>query len=144
MRVTAFCMVVALAGAAFAAGQQEPEAQAPDRRAFRLDLRQLGQPGYGPARELRLALFDSPMSRLELAMAHEQWALRNPGPTGIVVPFQMAPLRARLQFDSTVQPLLFGPWSPGWDRLTWQEKVGAGAQTSFIVWTLVQMVHHAP
>ncbi|MGD1148158.1 MAG: hypothetical protein ABR961_09435 [Thermoanaerobaculaceae bacterium] len=143
MKITAFCLVVAVAGAVFAAGQEQPAAQAPSPRAFKLDLKPLYQPGYEPARELRLALSDSPMSRLELGISREQWAARNPGPAGNVVPFQTAPLPFRFHFDATDQSLVLGPWSSKWDQLSWQEKVAAGAQTSFIGWALLEMVRHA-
>ncbi len=143
MKITVFCLLVTVAGAAFAAGQEGPGAQAPSRPAFRLDLRSLYLPGYEAAHELHLALGDSPMSRLELAVSREQWALRAPGPAGNVVPFQVAPLPFRFRADSTGQSLVFGPWNSGWDQLTWQEKVAAGAQTGFFALALIQMVRHA-
>jgi hypothetical protein len=143
MKITAFCLVVAVAGAALASGQGEPGTQAPSPRAFRLDLQPLYLPGYEPAREVRLALWDSPTSRLELAVSREQWALRNPGPTGSVVPFQAAPLPFRFRYDSAGQLLVLGPWSSKWDQLAWQDKVAAGAQTTFIAWVVFQMVRHA-
>jgi hypothetical protein len=142
MKITALCLVVAVAGAGFAAGQEEPGAQAPSPRAFKLDLQPLYLPGYEPARELRLVLWDSPMSRLELAVSREQWALRNPGPTGTVVPFQVAPLPLRFSWDRAGQLLVLGPWSPKWDKLSWGDKIAASAQTAFIAWTVIQMVRH--
>jgi hypothetical protein len=142
MRITWLCLVVAVAGAALSAGQDAPSAQAPSPRPFKLDLQPLHMPGYEPARELHLALWDSPMTRLELAVSREQWAARNPGPAGGVAPFQVAPLPFRFRFDSAGQLLVLGPWSSKWDQLTWQEKVAAGAQTSFFAWALLEMVRH--
>jgi len=142
MRVRILWFALAFASAAIAAGQEPADAPAANRRTFRLELKPLQVPGYEPARELRLALWDSAMSRLELAAAREQWALRNPGPTGSAVPFQAIQLPMHLRLDSGVQPVLLGPWNPAWGRLTWQEKVAAGAQTGLIAWTLVEMVRH--
>ena len=143
MRITAFCLAVAVAGAAFAAGQEAPGAPAPGQRVFRLDLQALYLPGYEPARELRLAAWDSPMSRLELAGLREQWALRRAGPTGSVVPFQAGRLPLTLHLDPSVRSLVLGPWNSEWDRLTWQEKVAAGAQTSFFLFVLTEIARHA-
>jgi hypothetical protein len=142
MRISAFCLVFAVAGAAFAAGQEKPGAQEPSPRAFRLDLRSLHEPGYEPGREVRLGLWDSPMSRLELAASCEQWAARNPGPTGGVVPFQVQSLPFRFRFDSNGQMLVLGPWSSKWDQLAWQDKIAAGAQTTYIAWVLLQILRH--
>lgn len=143
MRITVFCLVVVVAGTAFAAGQEAPGAQAPSPRAFKLDLQPLYLPGYEPAREVRLALWNSPMSRLELAVSREQWALRNPGPAGNVVPFQVAPLPFRFRADTGGQSLVLGPWNSGWDQLTWQEKFATGAQTTLFALVLVQIARHA-
>lgn len=143
MRITALCLVFVVTGSAFAAGQQEPGAQAPSRGAFKFELQPLCLPGYEPAREVRLALADSPMSRLELAVSREQWALRNPGSTGSIVPLQAAPLPFRFRSGSVGQYLVPGPWSPTWGQLTWQERVAAGAQTAFIAWAVIQIVRYA-
>ncbi len=143
MKITAFCLVIAVAGAAFAAGQEAPGAQAPSPRAFKLDLQPLYLPGYKPAREVRMALWDSSMSHLELAVSREQWALRNPGPAGSVVPFQAGALPFRFNFDPAGQALVLGPWNSKWDQLSWQEKFAAGAQTTFLALALVQIVRHA-
>ena len=113
MKITAFCLVVVVAGAVFAAGQEAPGAQTPSPRAFKLDLQPLYLPGYKPAREVRLALWDSPMSRLEVAVSREQWALRNPGPAGNVVPFQEVPLPFRFRADAAGQSLVLGPGTQG-------------------------------
>ncbi len=82
------------------------------------------------------------MSRLELAVAREQWALRNPGPAGNVIPFQVVPLPFRFLAGPTGQSLVLGPWNPGWDQLTWQEKIATGAQTTLFAVALIQMVRH--
>lgn len=142
MKATIFCLVIAVAGAAFAAGQGEQGTQAPAQRTFKLDLQPRYLPGFKAAREVRMALWDSPMSRLELTVSREQWALRNPGPAGIAVPFQAGPLPFRFNFDPAAQSLVLGPWNSGWDQLTWQEKVAAGAQTGFLALALIQMVRH--
>jgi hypothetical protein len=142
MRVKILWLAVTLAGTAFAAGQDPADAPVPGQRRFRLELKPLTVPGYEPARELRLALWDSPMSRLELAVAREQWALRNPGPFGSVVPFQIIQLPTRLRLDSGAQPLVLGPWNSAWGQLTWQEKVAASAQTGFIAWAMIEMIRH--
>ena len=143
MKATIFCLVIAVAGSTFAAGQEAPGAQAPSPRVFKLDLQPLYLPGFKAAREVRLALWNSPMSRLELAVAREQWALRNPGPAGIIVPFQAASLPFRFNFDPGGQSLVLGPWNSGWDQFTWQEKVATGAQTGILALALIQIVRHA-
>jgi hypothetical protein len=125
---------------------QEPPAPPPVEHAFRLQLEPLHEPGYEPARELRLALWDSSMSRLELAVAREQWALRFPGPIGTAIPFASVRLPLRLDLTSPAESLrspFLGPWSPSWERLTWQEKVAAGAQTGVLALALVEIVRHA-
>jgi hypothetical protein len=142
MRIRTFWLAVTLAGAASAAGQEPADALAPGQRVFQLELEPLFVPGYEPARELRLALWDSPMSRLELAVSREQWSLRNPGPLGSVIPFQTNQGPMRLKLDSGAQPLVLGPWSPAWDRLTWQEKVAASAQAGFLAWGLIEILRH--
>lgn len=143
MRYSALCLVVALAGGTFAAAQEPAATPAPARRTLGLDVPHFGELAYQPAHELRLALWDSPMSRLELGLAREQWALRYPGPVGMVIPFQVAPLPLRFRMAADdVRLLLPGPWTPGWDRLTWQEKLAAGAQTTYVVWTIFEMFRH--
>ncbi len=142
MRVTVLCVALAVASTAFAAGQGGGDTPAPGPRTFKLELQPLYLPGYDPARELHLALWDSPMSRLELTAAREQWAFRNPGPTGTVIPFEGVQLPLRLNLDSGAQRLVMGPWSPTWQDLTWQEKVAAGAQTGVLALALVQVLSH--
>jgi hypothetical protein len=147
MKAAIVSVVFALAGVIPAAAQEAPAAAAPaaaapTQHAFQLQLQPLYDPRYEPARELRLALWDSPMSRLELTAAREQWALRNPGPTGTVIPFEGVQLPLRLHMESSAQSLFLGPWSPSWERLTWQEKVAAGAQTGVLALALVQVLSH--
>jgi hypothetical protein len=143
MRSALLGLVLVLVGTPLSAAQDQPDAPIQTHPAFRLQLDPLYLPGYEPARELHLALWDSPMSRLELAVAREQWALRNPGPTGAVIPFEGVQLPLRLSLESAAQPLVMGPWSPTWKDLTWQEKVAAGAQTGFVLWVLVEALGHA-
>ena len=142
MRKAVFGVFLALVVAGAAAGQQPAETPAPQHPAFKLDLGPILLPGYGPARELRMALWDSPMSRLELAVAREQWAVRHPGPVGLVTPFDRTQLPLRLNFVSGAQSALAGPWSPEWRQLTWQERVAAGAQTGLFLWVLVEAARH--
>lgn len=141
MRATILVLVLAVAGAA-AAGQESVPAAPAERHGFRLQLGPLYQLGYEPARELRLALWESSMSRLELAAAREQWAVHDPGPTGMVIPFEGVQLPLRLDMTSPVRSLVLGPWNPAWERLTWQEKVAAGAQTGVLAWALVEALAH--
>ena len=142
MRTTMLALVLAVATATTVPAQDKPAAPPTQQHGFRLQLSPLYEPGYEPARELRLALWDSPMSRLELAAAREQWALINPGPSGTVVPFHGIRLPLRLNLESPAESLVLGPWSPGWERLTWQEKVAAGAQDGVLLWTLVELLGH--
>jgi hypothetical protein len=143
MRIAILTLALLLAAAPFAAAQQSAAAPAPPpQRAFRLHLKPLYQPGYEPARELRLALWDSPMSRLELAAAREQWAFRNPGPTGTVIPFEGVQLPLRLSMASSAQTLVLGPWNAGWKDLTWQEKTAAAAQTGVLALGLIEALAH--
>jgi hypothetical protein len=125
-----------------AVGQDESAPTSPQRQ-FTLGLDVLYSPRYEAQRELRLGLWDSPMSRLEFAVAREIRAARHPGPTGIVTPMSRIELPVRLGYGSAVPGgLLFGPWSPGWQDLEWSEKVAAGAQTAVILTFLAQAVHH--
>jgi len=142
MRSALLGLALVLVGAPLSAGQDQSERPTETRPTFRLQLDPLYLPGYEPARELRLALWDSPMSRLELVAAREQWALRNPGPTGTVIPFEGVQLPLRLNLESGAQRLVMGPWSPTWKDLTWQEKVAAGAQTSVVLLVLAEMLGH--
>lgn len=143
MSVAAVFVILVLTGASRAGGE-EPAVQArPAHTSFRLDLEPLVRPGYGPARELRLAQWDCPMSRLELAVAREQWAARHPGPGGAVIPFQQGLAPFRLDLRSPAQPAILGPWSPQWTQLTWQEKVAAGAQAGLLAWVVVEAGRHA-
>ncbi len=142
MKSALFGMLLVLGGTALAAGQDQPAAPARTQGTFRLKLDPLYLPGFDAAHELRLALWDSPMSRLELTAAREQWALRNPGPNGTVIPFEGAQLPLRLNFESGAQRLVMGPWSPTWQDLTWQEKVATGAQTSLVFIALVEALGH--
>lgn len=142
MRSMVLAAVLFLAVSPLAAAQQAADTSRPDHPAFHLDLQPLFVPGYEAGRELRLALWDSPMSRLELAVAREQWALRNVGPMGAVVPFQQFVIPQRLDFATGAQRLVLGPWSRDWNRLTWQEKLAAGAETGLLALVLVEMVRH--
>jgi hypothetical protein len=139
MRTAILGLVLMVAGAMPVNGQGTP---AEARPVLRLHLDPLYQVGYEPARELRLALWDSPMSRLELAAAREQWAFRNPGPTGPVLPFESGQFPMRLRLQSPAQTLLPGPWNPSWSSLTWQEKVAGGAQTGLVTLALIQLLGH--
>jgi hypothetical protein len=145
MRIAPIVSMALLLGAAAAPAQQAPVAApgpAPRTHGFGLHLEPLYQLGYEPARELRLALWDSPMSRLELAAAREQWSVRNPGPTGTVIPFEGVQLPLRLSMVSTSQKLVLGPWSPGWNDLTWQEKTAAYAQTGVLAAGIIEILSH--
>ncbi len=141
MRIAILGVFLAVVAGAVAA-QQPAGAPAEPHPSFRLDLSPLVLPGYEPARELRMALWDSPMSRLELAVAREQWAVRHPGPVGLVTPFERAQLPLRLSFDSGAQSAFMGPWNPQWQQLTWQERVAAGAQTGLFLWVVVGAARH--
>jgi hypothetical protein len=135
-------VVLALLLAAPVAAQDGSAPTSPPRQ-FSLGLDVLYSPHYEAQRELRLGLWDSPMSRLEFAVAREIRAARHPGPTGMVTPMSRIELPVRLGYGSAVPGgLLFGPWSPGWQDLEWSEKVAAGAQTAVIVTLLAQAVHH--
>jgi len=112
MRSALLGLLLVLIGTPMSAGQDQPDAPTQTHPTFRLQLDPLYLPGYDPARELRLALWDSPMSRLELAVAREQWALRIPSPTGTLIPFEGVQLPLRLNLDSGAQRLVLGPWSP--------------------------------
>ncbi len=154
MRLTAFCVVVALAGAAFASGQGGSGPQAPVRRDLGLGLKRADLARYEQAledrwtdeeqaREERLAQWGSPMDRLMIGVGRELWAMRNPGPIGTVVPYQVTVLPVAFRVAPRSELLLLGPWTRQWDRLTWQEKVGAGAQTGLFAWTLFELMRHA-
>lgn len=139
-----FVAALALALVAAApAGAQDENAPASPQRQFTLGLDVLYSPRYEAQRELRLGLWDSPMSRLEFTVAREIRAARHPGPTGIVTPMSRIELPVRLGYGSAVPGgLLFGPWSPGWQDLDWSEKVAAGAQAAVIVTLFAQAIHH--
>lgn len=124
------------------AGAQTPTPAAPPKE-FRLALEPLLSPRYEPAREVRIALFDSPMSRLELAVAREEWSIRHPGPAGMVVSFQPLRLPRRFSLAAGAGNPFIGPWSAQWDRLTWQEKVAAGTQTGLLIALMVEILQHA-
>ncbi len=133
---------MSFAAAAPASAQSEDAGTAQQRR-FTLGLDALYSPRYEAQRELRLGLWDSPMSRLEFAVAREMRAARHPGPTGIVTPMSRIELPVRLGFTNGAPGGMFlGPWSPGWQELDWTEKVAAGAQTAVIVTILAQAVRH--
>jgi len=122
---------------------QETGADAANGRQFTLGLDVLYSPRYEAQRELRLGLFEGPMSRLEFAVARELRAARNPGPTGIVTPMSRIELPLRLGYANNASGgLLFGPWSRGWQELEWSEKVAATAQTAVIVTILAQALRH--
>ena len=142
MRTAALFLILAMAGAPFTYAQDGQAAPTSRHSAFRLNLEPLFMPGYEAGHELRLALWDSPMSRLELAAAREEWALRNPGPTGPVIPFQQLTIPQHLDFSSNAQRLLLGPWSGEWSQLTWQEKVAAGAETGVLALVLIEIARH--
>lgn len=144
-RVALVCAALLLPIAVAAAAQEpaKPVAAPPARiGAFTLRLDALFSPRYDAARELRLGLWDSPMSRLELAAARELWAARSPGPLGIVPPVQHLELPLRLGFASDSQFGLWGPWSRGWNELSWQEKVAYGAQSGLLLWVVVEAARH--
>ncbi len=154
MKTTAFFLVAALAATAVAAGQEATGPQARERRDFGLELKRLDLAGDERgreaglldaelAREDRMALWGSPMDRLMIGVAREQWAMRNPGPVGIVIPYQATSLPVAFRVAPRGELLLLGPWSRQWERLTWQEKVAADAQTGLFAWTLIEAMRHA-
>ncbi len=154
MKLTAFCLVVAMAGAPFAAGQEGPGAQGSNRRDFGLGVKHLDLAGSRAAREgrwteeeqareERAALRESAMDRLMIGVGRELWAMRHPGPIGAVIPYQATALPVAFRVAPRGELLLLGPWSRQWSLLTWQEKVAAGAETGLVAWTLFEVARHA-
>lgn len=136
---TAILLTFALVAPAVAQEKATP----PDPgRQLTLGLGILNSPRYEAARELRLALWDSPMSRLEFGAARELWAARHPGPVGTVMPMPLVELPVRLNFSSPgQQSLMFaGPWSAQWNQLDWQEKVATSAETALFVVVLAKAI----
>jgi hypothetical protein len=124
-------------------GAQATAGAATTPRRLSLGLDVLRSPHYAAQRELRLGLWDSPMSRLEFSVARELRAARNPGPTGMVAPMSRIELPLRLSFTNGAPGgLLFGPWSPGWRELEFSEKVAYTAQTAVFLGILAQAIHH--
>lgn len=145
MRRAVACMLLTVLGTVAASAQQPsaPGDAAQQHPAFHLDLGPILLPGYEPARELQIALWDSSMSRLELAVARSQWAARHPGPMGMILPFERVQLPLRLNLVSGAQSMLLGPWSPEWQELSWQDRLAAGMQTGLFMWVLVEAARHA-
>jgi len=154
MKLTALCLVVAMAGAPFVAGQDLSGPQVPTRRDFGLGVKHLNVTGSMPAgegrwteeeqaREDREALRDSPMDRLMIGVGREIWAMRHPGPVGMVIPYQAMALPVAFRVAPRGELLVLGPWSRQWSELTWQEKVTAGAETGLLAWTLLEVARHA-
>jgi len=154
MKLTAFWLVVAMAGAPFAAGQYLSGPQVSTRRDFGLGVKHLDVTGYMPAgegrwteeeqaREDRGVLRDSPMDRLMIGVGREMWAMRHPGPVGMVIPNQAMALPVAFRVAPRGELLVLGPWSRQWGELTWQEKVAAGAETGLLAWTLFEAAKHA-
>lgn len=134
-------IILVLAAAAPCGGQAASGGPAPQRR-FSLGLEVLGSPRYDAQRELRLALWSSPMARLELAVARELRAAKHPGPVGLVLPSPWVQLPLHLDFGPPGQGRLglTGPWSEHWRELSWSEKAAATAETALFVAVIAQAI----
>ncbi|MGV8039464.1 MAG: hypothetical protein AB2L07_05105 [Thermoanaerobaculaceae bacterium] len=108
---------------------------------FSLHLNTYPVGSYEASRELRLALWDSPMSKLEYAVARELWAAQmgslpgrgNPGSTAI-----------RMSVGPGRPPglVLAGPWSQEWHELSWQNQVAVAAQSAVAIGILAALAHN--
>jgi hypothetical protein len=142
VRFAGVALLLTVMAVAPAVGQQEPSTPPQPGRQLSLGLDILNSPRYEAARELRLALWDSPMSRLEFGAARELLAARYPGPVGTVTPASIVNLPLRLNFSSPGEQKLFlaGPWSAQWSELSWQEKVATSMETGLFLTLIAKAI----
>lgn len=121
--------------------QEEEAAAAPEPRGFSLRLDTLTPGSYEASRELRLALWDSPMGRLDYAVTREMWAARMGGLPGRGTP-GMTALRMSVGPGSSPRLVLAGPWAEEWHDLAWQDKVAVTAQSALAIGIIAALVHN--
>lgn len=141
MRTTAVALACCLlAGLAVA---QEPETGAPAAapRTFSLDLKTYPLGSYEASRELRLAVWDSPMTRLEYAAAREMYRARMGGMAGIDTPMSAA-IRMSVTPGAPARLVLAGPWSEQWHDLEWKDQLAVAAESALVIGVLAALAHN--
>ena len=141
MRTTAVALACCLlTGLAVA---QEPQTGAPAAtpRTFSLDLRTYPLGSYEASRELRLAVWDSPMTRLEYAAAREMYRARMGGMAGIDTPMSAA-IRMSVMPGAPARLVLAGPWSEQWHELEWKDQLAVAAESALVIGVLAALAHN--
>jgi hypothetical protein len=141
MRVIATALVcLMLAGLVVA---QEPDAGAAPAapRAFSLKLDSYPLGSYEASKELRLAVWDSPMTRLEYAAAREMYRARMGGMVGIDTPMSAA-IRMSITPGAPARLVLVGPWSEQWHELEWKDQLAVAAESAFVIGVLAALAHN--
>lgn len=121
--------------------EEEEAAAAAQPRGFSLRLDTLTPGSYEASRELRLAMWDSPMARLDYAVTREMWAARMGGLPGRGAP-GMTALRMSVAPGSSPRLILAGPWTEEWHDLAWQDKVAVTTQSALMIGIIAALVHN--
>ncbi|HNX49900.1 MAG TPA: hypothetical protein PLS53_14820 [Thermoanaerobaculaceae bacterium] len=141
MRIlAAACVGMMLAGLVVA---QEPETgvQPAAPRAFSLDLESYPLGSYEASKELRLAVWDSPMTRLEFGVAREMYAARMGGIVGLGTPMGAA-FRMSVGPAAPARLVFAGPWSEQWHQLEWKDQLAVAAESAFVIGVLAAVAHN--
>jgi hypothetical protein len=122
---------------------QEPDAGAAPAapRAFSLDLDTYPLGSYEASKELRLAVWDSPMTRLEYAAAREMYRARMGGMAGIDTPMSAA-IRMSITPGGPARLVLAGPWSEQWHELEWKDQLAVAVESAFVIGVLAALAHN--
>ena len=131
-------LMVGVPALAFA---QEATVAPAEPRGFSLHLNTYPVGSYEAARELRLILWDSPMSKLEIAVARELWAARMGSLPGRGVAGSTA---IRMSIGPGRPPgLVFaGPWSQEWHQLSWQNQLAVATQSAVAIGILAALARN--
>lgn len=139
-RLTTLVLVLVVGVPALAFAQEATPAPA-EPRTFSLHLSSYPVGSYEASRELRLALWDSPMSKLEYAVAREVWAAQMGSLPGRGKPGSTA-IRMSVGPGRPPGLVLAGPWSQEWHELSWQNQVAVAAQSAVAIGILAALAHN--
>ncbi|HPC82348.1 MAG TPA: hypothetical protein P5234_03100 [Thermoanaerobaculaceae bacterium] len=141
MRRLATLVLVLLVGVPAQALAQEASFPPAGPRTFSLHLNTYPVGSYEASRELRLALWDSPMSKLEYAVAREVWAAQMGSLPGRGKPGSTA-IRMSVSPGGPPRLVLAGPWSQAWHELSWQDQIAVTAQSAVAIGILAALAHN--
>lgn len=120
------------------AGAQESPPASGEPKAFSLHLDTFPIGSYEASRELRMALWDGPMGKLEYAVARELWSAQMGSLPGRGRP-GMTAVRMSVSPGSSPRLVLAGPWTAEYHDLSWQDQMAVAAESAVAIGILAAL-----